>query len=141
MKNRLCHLQPPKQFDLGDYCNNINEIFNATEPITEDDILEDIQILVKNHFPKSPQNKILHEIHAERKYQDEKWGREHDDNHSAFDWLSIILEHLSAAFRLPFSLATDYKEKTRKELIQTAATIVAMIESQDRKEQENNERQ
>ncbi len=81
--------------------------------------------------------KILEEIAKERKRQDEKWG---EQNHSPIEWIAILTEEVGEISKeaLEFHFKHKKPKKSlanyRKELIQTAAVTVAMLESLDRNE-------
>lgn len=89
---------------------------------------------------------ILNEIRVEREKQNSKWG---EQNHSIIEWQAILMEEVGEAAKE----ATDFHFKNkaepyytgnfedrqkqrlkdyRKELIQTAAVAVQMIECLDR---------
>lgn len=77
-------------------------------------------------------NYVLEEIHLERQKQDMKWGQQ---NHEMSDWYVILGEEFGEVgkaigeYKLQHIVPiTEY----RKELIQTAAVCVAMIQSLDR---------
>lgn len=70
---------------------------------------------------------IYLEIAEERVKQDEQWGGpEHDDEHTAFEWLGIITHYLGRAL-------IDDQFMSRKAMIQVAALTVAAVEWIDRK--------
>lgn len=93
--------------------------------------------------------KILNEIKAERKKQNEKWG---EQNHKPIEWIAILVEEVGEAskealdhyFSNPTKLANgeltpvnsvEQKQRLinyRKEMIQVAAVAVQMIECLDR---------
>lgn len=67
--------------------------------------------------------KVLHEVAAERKYQDKKWGGpSHDDMETQEKWLEYIAQYSNKA---------DVDFRTR--MVKVAALAVAAIESHDRK--------
>ena len=74
---------------------------------------------------------VLAEIVVERRQQDEKWG---EQNHHPFTWTAIAGEEFGevcqSALKATYGGATwaDY----RKELVQAAAVLVAMVECLDR---------
>ena len=70
--------------------------------------------------------KIIESILAERDRQDYKWG---EQNHEIFKWLAILGEEVGEINKA--ALENQYDE-TIKELIQTGAVVVAMIESLER---------
>lgn len=92
---------------------------------------------------------VLYEVHNERVNQFKKWG---DQEHSPIEWLAILGEEVGEAnkhgleghfgYPVSSSLGLDVMDpedarkwhlaKYRKELIQTAAVAVAMVESLDR---------
>jgi len=85
-----------------------------------------------NHYD---QTMILNEVFAEREKQDERWG---EQNHEPIEWLGILGEEVGevnkACIETYFHYEgsdSDYSEY-RKELIQTAAVAVAMVECLDR---------
>jgi len=68
--------------------------------------------------------KLFDEIAIERQHQVNKWGGpEHDDEHSDRDW---------ASFLRPRTQDMTSGRADRHELIESAALIVAWIESLDR---------
>lgn len=69
---------------------------------------------------------IAHELVMERRRQDKKWGVQ---NHLPERWLTILLEEVGEAAH--GRLEND-RANYREELVQSAAVIVAMIESLDR---------
>lgn len=69
---------------------------------------------------------ILAEISAERDRQDAKWG---ELNHDQFYWIGILGEEFGEVCKDAIEFSRD---KYRKELIQTAAVAVSMLESLDR---------
>jgi hypothetical protein len=74
--------------------------------------------------------KIPVEIVGERRRQDEMWGGErHDDQNSVGDWLMITDHYLARALFATRRPTGDYREN----LVKAAATLVAAIESYDRK--------
>jgi NTP pyrophosphatase (non-canonical NTP hydrolase) len=78
---------------------------------------------------------IYKEIMAEREIQDRKWGQQ---DHYPMEWLAILGEEIGEVNRAV--LEAHFKEhypkgsweNYRKELIQVAAVVVAMIECHDR---------
>jgi len=79
-------------------------------------------------------DRVLRDINAERRRQDEKWGV---PNHRPFKWISILGEEFGevckAALEVHFKkeYVDDYSDY-RKELIEVAAVAVAAIENLDR---------
>lgn len=84
---------------------------------------------------------IVHEVIVERLKQETKWGQQ---NHEPVKYLSILAEEFGEASKEVVKY-TFYEDShpverhqrlvnLRKELIQTAAVAVAMIESLDRNE-------
>lgn len=75
--------------------------------------------------------KVIADILAERKCQDKKWGGpEHDDEHTADEWVQFIKDHAEAA---PHYMRTNAAYLARKAFIRVAALAVAAVESMDRK--------
>lgn len=90
---------------------------------------------------------VMRDVLAERLIQEQKWGVQ---NHRQIVWLAILAEEFGEAakevnelhFRTPGGTCpldqdkiialSDRQAALRKELIQTAAVAVAMIESLDR---------
>lgn len=83
-------------------------------------------------------DEIYQEIVKERQYQDDKWGIQH---HSRYKWLAILAEEVGEAneealnidFNTPTgkfipAICENYAEQFRKELIQAAAVIFAILE-------------
>lgn len=72
---------------------------------------------------------MLEVIAAQRRYQREKWGNEHDDTHYPQDWpllLSVRVGRIADA-------ALEGDMKTYKDqLIKLAAVAVAALETADR---------
>jgi hypothetical protein len=82
------------------------------------------------------QFKVLSEVQEERRRQDEMFGgAAYDDLHSREDWLLRIDHYVNSANFATQSPAKDY----RRELLKTAAVIVAAIESYDRQNQTTGE--
>ena len=85
---------------------------------------------------------IFIEIKEERQKQDIKWG---EQNHKPIEWIAILTEEvgeasksaLEAHFQKCYWDAEKLKNY-RSELIQVAAVAVAMIESLDRNNTNNN---
>lgn len=91
--------------------------------------------------------RILEEIKSERARQNEKWG---EQNHKPIEWIAILSEEVGEASKESvdhhFKNLDCYKrtpseayqilrlKEYRKELIQTAAVAVQMVESLDRNE-------
>jgi hypothetical protein len=68
---------------------------------------------------------IWEEIQLERQRQAEKWGgAQHDDHHTANDWIAFIAFHAGRA---------SYKADFRAQMIKVAALAVAAIEALDRR--------
>lgn len=70
---------------------------------------------------------ILAQITEERERQDNKWG---EQNHSDGDWSLIFNEEYGEAAKA--RLEEDYRQ-FRKELVESAAVLVAWIEAIDRR--------
>lgn len=69
---------------------------------------------------------VLEEIAEERRRQDAKWGGiQHDENHSANDWIAYIAKHAGAA--------ADGEDpgRFRKQMIRVAALAVAAVQAHD----------
>ena len=92
---------------------------------------------------------VTDEVQDERRRQNRKFG---EQNHPIADWFLILgeevgeaqreaCEHVFAS-RFPEHYPTDPERlhRLRKELVEVAAVAVAMIESLDRNELNNNER-
>ncbi|WP_061241533.1 MazG-like family protein [Leptospira interrogans] len=80
--------------------------------------------------------KILNEINKERDRQDSIWG---EQNHRPLEWIPILGEEVGEVNKAALEAYFGYKgirdySEYRKELIQVAATAIAMIESYDRNE-------
>lgn len=93
----------------------------------------------------------VNEVLAEREKQNRKWG---EQNHSIIEWQGILMEEVGEAareavdyhFKNPvknswgvYMIATEAEqtarlERYRKELIQTAAVAIQMVECLDRNE-------
>ena len=69
---------------------------------------------------------IIFKIISERKKQDDKWG---EQNHDAFKWLAILGEEVGEVNK---AVLEKDEENIREELIQIAATAIAMYESLER---------
>lgn len=69
---------------------------------------------------------ILEEIKQERLRQDQLWG---EQNHALPFWHCILTEEVGEAAR---SILAGNAQGVRRELVQTAAVAVAMIEYIDR---------
>lgn len=92
---------------------------------------------------RTHREKILSEIEAERRRQDELFGgADHDSKHSLAQWLVIIMTHVGLAgwdgspddVCLPNEATRKYDpERYRKELIRVAAVAVAALEDFERK--------
>jgi hypothetical protein len=74
-------------------------------------------------------NKTIYEqIQMERIAQDFQWGGpEHDDNHSAWDWIAYLTKHVGRAVMWPFNSLIF-----RTQMVKVAALAVAAIEWLDR---------
>lgn len=77
---------------------------------------------------------VLKEIEEERKKQDIKWGVQ---NHHPVEWLSILGEEFGEVSKAACEAHFHYEngntwDDYRKELIQTAAVAVSMVECIDR---------
>ncbi len=83
---------------------------------------------------------VLLEVEEERTRQNEKWG---EQNHDHGQWLFIFMEELgevckaeteamAAANVAAWESVTLQRKQYRRELVQSAAVLVAMIESYDR---------
>jgi len=75
---------------------------------------------------------ILLEVEIERRNQDDKWG---EQNHNPADWLMILGEEFGEASKAALEakfIHNDNGIRYRKELIQVAAVVVAMVEALDR---------
>ncbi len=82
--------------------------------------------------PQSTQ-KVLNEVGAERKKQEEKWGQQ---DHDPFYFLAILGEEVGEVNKAAVDAVKDEGNawgSYREELIQVSAVAVAMIESIDRK--------
>ncbi len=84
---------------------------------------------------------IIEEIVNERNRQDEKWG---EQNHNPVEWMAILMEEVGEVSKEALEYHFKHKDKTeqsllnyRKELIQTAAVTLAMLESLERNELNN----
>lgn len=72
--------------------------------------------------------KVLHEVAAERKYQDKKWGGPaHDDTESEANWLKYIDEYAQG------NVERTKDRPFRERMLKVAALAVAAVESYDRK--------
>jgi hypothetical protein len=73
---------------------------------------------------------IFQAIATEREYQDERWGGpQHDDTHSAHDWVAYIVKYLGNWQAWPTFSVYDF----RRSMVKVAALAVAAIEWADRK--------
>ena len=81
--------------------------------------------------------KILEEIHEERKHQDKKWGGPaHDDQHDPYAWVSFITVYLGQSVSDFVNESGRFESKLRKfryNMVKVAALAVAAIEVVDRK--------
>lgn len=77
----------------------------------------------------SPRQNIFNDIHAERNYQDEKWGKKFDNKNTANDWIAYLTKETGHAVQYvkPFD-----KHAFRKALVKVASTAVAAIETLER---------
>lgn len=66
---------------------------------------------------------IFKAIDDERRYQDQKWGREFDDLNTPNDWVAYIAKYLGNAVTLPWN-----GDAFRKALTKVAALCVAALE-------------
>lgn len=73
------------------------------------------------------QLRIMHDIAAERKRQDEKWG---EQNHSDAVWSAILGEEYGEVCK---ALLDEPEENMIKELTQVAAVAVEWLEAIERK--------
>jgi hypothetical protein len=74
--------------------------------------------------------KVLDRISFERIRQDKLWGGpDHDDKHSNDEWYNIMLSQLVAATK---ALKGGDESEANIQLIHTAATIAAWVESRER---------
>lgn len=71
--------------------------------------------------------KILCDILAERKYQDEMWGTRFDDNNTINDWVTHIVKYCGRA-----TVFEADPENQREAMIKVAALAVAALETFDR---------
>lgn len=76
-------------------------------------------------------DKIFHEIGIERNRQDQKWG---EQNHDPADWCTILGEEIGEVNKAAFEAKMGFGKwiEYRKELIQSAAVAVAMVQCFDR---------
>lgn len=75
---------------------------------------------------------IYAEIDQERTAQDAEWGGvQHDDTHSAGDWLTFLRKHWTLA-----NNETAVGPGFRRQMIRVAALAVATVEWFDRKQSE-----
>jgi len=76
------------------------------------------------------EKEIFDEIHAERVYQDHKWGGPpHDDKHTNHDWVAYIIRYLGRTIVWPWESCVF-----RTNMVKIAALAVAAIEWVDRLE-------
>lgn len=68
------------------------------------------------------------DIFDERMKQWKKWSYEHDDKHSAEDWVNIIRDHFE-----DLDANTDSKKLTKKFLVRIGAVVLAALEADMRK--------
>lgn len=90
------------------------------------------------------QDGVIKEVMEERSYRDGLWG---EQNHAPADWLMILMEEVGEAAKGALENRFLYPGNAglgeyRAELIQVAAVAVAMVESLDRnqKNQDNGEK-
>jgi hypothetical protein len=69
---------------------------------------------------------IFKDIEAERKYQDEKWGRDFDDKNTTNDWAAYIVQYLGNVIKMPYD-----KQTVRKGMLKVATLAVAALERID----------
>ena len=79
---------------------------------------------------------VIGEVINERKRQDDKWG---EQNHSVGDWFLILTEELGEASEAALYAKFEQPDKReawwaeyRKEIVEAAAVLVAMVEAFDR---------
>lgn len=72
-------------------------------------------------------SKILEQIHAERRYQDSKWGFVFDDKNTVNDWMAYINIYGSKATTMGATSAQQ-----REAMLKVAALAVAALETFDR---------
>lgn len=79
----------------------------------------------------SPRTNVIASVLQERAAQDRQWGgEEHDDEHTAPQWLQIIGRHLAKARGTSRKVVrADYRSR----LVKVAALCVAAIEAIDRR--------
>lgn len=75
---------------------------------------------------------IYTEIKAERAYQDNRWGKNFDDNNSIYNWAAFITNYATNGLTGNPLHAT--RVAFRKNMVKVAALAVAAIESIDRTE-------
>ena len=75
---------------------------------------------------------IMDEILEERARQRTEWSEEHDDEHDARDWVTLIVAILGQGALSAWY--PDRPELWRRALIKGAACCVAALESHDRRE-------
>lgn len=77
--------------------------------------------------------KIIDDVLAERKRQDEKWG---EQNHGAYTWMSIIGEEYGEMCKAVNEFGFNPTPKTKQDIyieaIQTIASCMAMLEYMER---------
>lgn len=77
---------------------------------------------------------VLEQVAVERRLQDRQWGgADHDDEHSASDWLNFIDEHRARARKAATSRTGGSDKEHRKQLVEIAALAVAAIQAHDRR--------
>ncbi len=75
--------------------------------------------------------RILTDVTHERHAQDDKWGGpEHDDTHTAKDWVSYIVEHANRVLEYTGQPAAH----ERKQFVRVAALAIAAVEACDRRD-------
>jgi hypothetical protein len=75
--------------------------------------------------------KAIDEVLEERAFQDKKWGRSHDVEHTPEDWVAILTVYLGkVAYETPlYQHGPPRKEILRKRLCQVAAIAIAAMEA------------
>ena len=88
-------------------------------------------------------NTVIERVQRERSRQDKKWG---EQNHNVVEWIAILMEEIGEASKEAVDFHFGYKPKTgltdvvqsirinnlKKELIQSAAVAIAIVESIER---------
>jgi hypothetical protein len=84
----------------------------------------------KKALAQAHRKDIFQAITTEREYQDQKWGGpQHDDTHSAHDWVTYIVKYLGKWQAWPAFSMYDF----RRSMVKVAALAVAAIEWADRR--------